>query len=72
MAEKKIKVKTIPLKAYTKKDIRIFYGLSERTFKEWIKPFRKELGIGNGHFLTVTQVKYIFEKFGVPGDIEVD
>ena len=73
MAEdKKLSVKKFPLKAYTKKELRALYGIPLRTFNEWIAPYTKEIGIGNGKYLTVNQVRFIFEKFGIPGEVDID
>lgn len=57
------------LRAYTKKEIRALYGISVRTFLSWMAPYRKELGMDNKkQYLTVSQVKFIVEKFGIPGE----
>lgn len=72
MKGKKLKVKTVPLKSYTIKEIRELYGISARTWREWIRDYRKEINIGKSLVLTIKQVQFIFEKFGVPGEIEVE
>ena len=72
MKEKKIKVKTVALKSYTIKEIRELFGISARTWREWIRPYRKEVNIGKSLVLNIKQVQFIFEKFGVPGEIEVE
>ena len=68
----KLKIKRIPLKAYTKKELRMFYGLSKRTFNEWLEQYKEELKVIKGYYLNVNQVQFIFEKFGVPGEIDVE
>ena len=72
MPNKKLKVKTVPLKSYTIKEIRELFGISARTWREWVRPHRKELSIGRSLVLNIKQVQFLFEKFGVPGEIEVD
>ena len=70
--ERSVAVKKIPLKAYTKKELRTLYDIPLSTFNQWIKPYAEELGIGTGKYLTVNQVRFIFEKFGIPGEVEID
>ena len=72
MPEKKLTVKNFPLKAYTKNELRTLYGIPTRTFNQWVDPFKDELGIGTGNYLTVKQVRFIFEHFGIPGVIEIE
>lgn len=72
MINKKLNIKAIPLKCYTIKELRQFYGVPERTFTEWLKSLRAELQMGKSKYLTAKQVKMIFEAFGVPGEIIVD
>ena len=66
------KIKRVPLKSYTKKELRKLYGISFRTWNEWTGKYKDELNLGNGYILTVKQVEVIFEKFGIPGEIEID
>lgn len=63
---------TIQLKPYTVLELARIYGVSDRTMKKWIRPFENEVGTKIGYFYTVVQVKIIFEKLGIPGEIEVD
>jgi len=59
----------IQLKPYTVLDLAKIYGVSDRTMKKWIKPFECQIGQKIGYFYTVAQVKTIFEKLGLPGDL---
>ena len=70
--KEKPKIKRVPLRAYTKKELRKLYGISFRTWNEWTNKYKDELNIGNAYILTVKQVEAIFERFGVPGEIEID
>ena len=54
------------IKPYSAKDLAGIYGVCDKTFKKWIKPFASDIGEKNGRFYTVAQVKVIFDKLGVP------
>lgn len=54
------------IRPYSAKDLSGIYGVCDKTFKKWIKPFASDIGEKNGRFYTVAQVKIIFDKLGVP------
>jgi hypothetical protein len=54
------------IKPYSTKDLAKIYGVCDKTFKKWAKPFEIMIGAKNGRYYTVAQVKIIFEKLGVP------
>lgn len=54
------------IKPYTTRELAILYGVNYKTFLNWIKPFKDEIGKKNGRFLTIPQVKVIFEKLDYP------
>lgn len=56
----------IKIKAYTIKELSLIYEVSDQTFRNWLMPFKEEIGERIGHFYTVRLVKVIFEKLGVP------
>ncbi len=58
------------IKPYSAKDLAKIYGVCDKTFKRWAKPFVKDIGEKNGRYYTVAQVKVIFEKIGVPSRIK--
>lgn len=62
-------MKNIKLKPYTVLELARLYGVSDRTMKKWLKPFEIEIGNKIGYFYTIAQVKIIFERLGMPGDI---
>lgn len=62
----------IPLKPYTLKELGELYGVDWRTFKRWIKPFTDEIGPRQGRFYTVSQVKIMFGRLGLPSMLEAD
>ncbi len=57
------------IKPYTNKELSRIYSVCKPTFAKWLIPFQTEIGERQGHFYTVTQVKVIFDKLGVPGKI---
>ena len=48
------------------KDLAGVYGCCDKTMKKWIIPFNSEVGIKNGRYYSVAQVKIIFDKLGLP------
>ncbi len=46
------------------------YGVDFRTFKKWIVPFQESVGIRNGRYYSVAQVRKIFDFLGTPGVVE--
>lgn len=60
------------LKAYTLKELSELYGVSEKTFRKWLSPFKEAIGEKRGYFYTIGQVKQILEFLGVPGNIMIE
>ena len=58
----------IEIKAYTKKELRLLYGVTQDVFRRWLKPFESDIPNYNPHarILTPAQVKVIIEKLGEP------
>jgi hypothetical protein len=52
------------------KELAGIYGCCDKTMKKWIIPFLAEVGIKNGRYYSVAQVKVIFEKLGLPCKIQ--
>ena len=67
-----MKTNTIQLKPYSLVELSRLYTVCDRTMKKWITPFQQEIGEKNGRYYSISQVKIIFEKLGLPGVIEVD
>lgn len=65
-------VKKIPLRSYTKKELRKLYGISRRTWNQWVMKYKDELKLCSGRTLTIKEVELIFETFGIPGEIALD
>lgn len=60
------------VKPYSTKELAEIYGICDKTFKKWIKPFLDEIGIKQGRYYNVIQVKIIFAKLGVPCKMKQD
>lgn len=42
------------------------YGVSDKTFARWLKPFKRDLGKRQGQFYNPNQVRIIVSKLGIP------
>lgn len=60
----------IKLKPCTVLELARMYGVSDKTMRKWIKPFDAEVGKKIGYFYTIAQVRIIFEKLGMPGEMD--
>jgi hypothetical protein len=56
----------ISLRPYTLKELCALYGVCRYTFNKWLKPFEKEIGVRQGFYYSILQVKIIFDKLGYP------
>lgn len=56
------------IKPYSKKELAALYEISTRSMDTWLKPFEKKIGKRNGWYYNVNQIRYIFDKLGLPGD----
>jgi hypothetical protein len=54
-------------KPYTKKELRLLYGIPLSTFKRWLKSVPETAESGRKNWLTLPQVEALFKKYGVPG-----
>lgn len=63
------KVKLLP---YSVVELSTIYDVCDRTFKKWIKPFETEIGAKHGRYYTISQVKIIIDKLGLPAEIQLD
>lgn len=61
---------TVEVKPYGLTELAAIYNVTNRTMKNWLKPFEKEIGEKIGRIYTAKQVKVIFEKLGLPGRAE--
>ena len=67
-----MKTTSIPLKPYSLTELSKLYSVCIKTIKKWMKPFSEEIGEKNGRFYTINQVKLIFSKICLPGEISND
>lgn len=58
----------IEIKPYSKKELAALYKIGARSMDTWLKPFEKKIGKRNGWYYNVNQIRYIFDKLGLPGD----
>jgi hypothetical protein len=63
---------TFDLRPYTKKDMRVMYGVSKHVFNNLLKPFEDELGEIVGKFLNCRQVELIIAKIGIPKKVQIE
>ena len=66
-----MKKNTIQLKPYSLVELAKLYTVCDRTMKKWIRPFEQEVGEKNGRYYSISQVKIIFDKLGLPSEIEI-
>jgi len=57
----------ITLKPYTQSELSALYNVSEKVFRNWLKPYRHEIGKRYGRCYTLKQVIEIFNRLGIPG-----
>jgi transposase len=57
---------SVPLKAYSLKELAQIYDVSTLTLRHWISAFKEELGVRRGRYYTIPQVKIIFENLSLP------
>ena len=43
-----------------------FYNVTRKTFQKWLKPFRDKVGIKNGRYYSIKQIRVIVECLGAP------
>ena len=67
-----MKTNIVRLKPYSLTELSKLYDVCIRTMKKWLEPFEAEVGAKRGRYYTISQVKIIFEKIGVPGEIVVE
>jgi hypothetical protein len=57
------------LRPYSFQELANIYGVGVKTLKKWLLPFENDIGVRQGRYYTVAQVKVIFDKLGLPGPI---
>jgi hypothetical protein len=57
---------TMPVQRVSDKTFARIYGVTDKTFRKWIRPFKNEVGTRNGRFYNVNQINLIIAKLGNP------
>jgi|GEM_PF-1414322 len=55
-----------PVTPHTIKELSVAYRVSRPVIRQWLRPFKDEIGPRIGHYYNVAQVKIIFEHLGKP------
>lgn len=55
------------IKAYTKKELRLMYGIPESSFRRWLKELPETKAPSMKNWLTAIQVEAIINAYGIPG-----
>lgn len=58
----------IEIKPYSKQELADLYKVGVRSMTTWLKPFEKIIGKRHGRYYNLKQVRFIFDKLGVPGE----
>ena len=61
----------IKLKPYSMAELARIYGVDPRTLKKWLVPFENEIGVKQGRFFQIPQVKLIFDKLSLPTNLTI-
>jgi hypothetical protein len=60
---------TLEIKAYSITNLAALYGITNKTMNRWMKPHAEAIGKREGRYYTALQVRIIFEKLGLPGNV---
>ena len=63
-------VSQLQVRPYSYKELTQLYGVSKRTFQNWLKPFMEEIGEKRGRYFTVNQIEIVFKKLGFPKNLD--
>ena len=56
----------IEIKPYSKQELADMYNIGVRSLTTWLQPFERGIGKRYGRYYNLKQVRYIFEKLGLP------
>ena len=56
----------IEIKPYSKQELADLYKIGVRSMTTWLMPFEEGIGIRQGRYYNLKQVRYIFERLGLP------
>ncbi len=57
------------IKPYSLKELAAIYEVTPHTMRAWLLPHKEAIGERVGRYYTISQVRIIFEKLGLPGKI---
>ena len=55
------------VRPYKLKELINLYGVSRRTLLKWLKYYENEIGVRDGHYYNITQVRKISQYLSLPG-----
>lgn len=61
----------IEIKRYKLIELAAIYKVNRKTFRGWVNKFKAELGVREGHYYSIAQVKLIFQKLELPSYVKV-
>lgn len=59
----------VDIKQYLPVELARLYGIDKKTFLRQLKPHEEYIGPRNGNYYSALQVKIIFERLGLPGQV---
>lgn len=63
--------KLIELRPYNVKELAVIYGVDRRTMTSWLKAHESAIGPKLGRYYSVLQVKIIFQRLGIPSQVQI-
>jgi hypothetical protein len=57
------------IRPYKHNELTDLYGVSWKTLKRWLEPYKDAIGPRVGHYYSVNQVRIIFNRLGNPPGI---
>lgn len=63
--------KMIEIKPCNIKELALIYGVDRRTMSGWLKAHEAAIGEKLGRYYSVLQVKIIFQRLGIPSQIQI-
>lgn len=54
------------IKPYSMKELSEIYNIGIKSMRNWLKPFKEEIGQRRGRYYNVAQIEIIFKRLGLP------
>ena len=64
------KLRPIPVRCYSSKELADAYGVSKKVISKWLQPIRHKIGKREGWYFNIKQIRLIFDHLGRPNGIE--